>query len=132
ILRPFPAEQAGVWPEIFPSEKGQTAIPRRLKTDRIGCAVVTDESTSQGVLYGQTFLELDVDRELILSASGATALWVNDTLVLERDVRVWGIWPKFGVRVALSKGRHRVLWKFGDPSSALRVVNLDGSPAGVR
>lgn len=131
ILRPFPAERAGVWPEIFPSEKGQTAIPRRLKTDRIGCDVVTDESTSQGVFYGQTFLELDEDRELILSASGATALWVNDTLILERDVRVWGIWPKFGVRVTLPKGRHRVLWKFGDPSSALRVVNLDGSPAHV-
>ncbi len=132
ILRPFPAERAGVWPEIFPSEQGQTAVPRRLETDRIGCDVVTDESTSQGVFYGQTFLELDEDRELILSASGATALWVNDALVLERDVRVWGIWPKFGVRISLPKGRHRVLWKFGDPSSALRVVELDGRPAKVR
>lgn len=132
ILRSFPAERAGVWPEIFEAELGQTSTPRRLKTDRIGCDVLTDESTNQGVFYAQTFLELDKDRELILSASGSTSLWVNDSLVLERDVRVWGIWPKFGVRLKLKKGRHRVLWKVGDPSSALRVVELNGKPANVK
>src|SRR5690606_9692216 len=56
-------------------------------------------------------------------------IWINDNLVLDRDVRIWGIWPKFAVRVKLPQGRHRVLWKFGDPSSALRVVELDGKPA---
>jgi tetratricopeptide (TPR) repeat protein len=136
ILRSFPAERAGVWPEIFPTEAGQTSTPtstpRRLKTDRIGCDVITDESTSQGVFYAQTFLELDEPKELILSASGSTALWVNDSLVLERDVRVWGIWPKFGVALQLPAGRHRVLWKVSDPSAALRVVGLDGKPAKVR
>lgn len=132
ILRSFPAERAGVWPEIFDAEPGQTSTPRRLETDRIGCDVVTDESTHQGIFYGQTFLELSEERELILSASGATSLWVNDSLVLERDVRVWGIWPKFGVRIRLPKGRHRVLWKVGDPSSALRIVELDGRAAKLK
>jgi hypothetical protein len=132
ILRTYPAERAGVWPEIFKAEEGQTSTPRRLKTDSIGCDVVTDETTRSGVFYGQTFIELEEERELIMSASGATHLWVNDSLVLERDVRTWGIWPKFGVRLKLAAGRHRVLWKFGDPSSALRVVELDGRLAEVK
>lgn len=131
ILRSFPAECAGVWPEIFEEEPGQTSTPQRLKTDQIGCDVIADEPTDQGIFYGQTFLELEEERELILSASGSTSLWVNDSLVLERDVRIWGIWPKFGVRLKLQKGRHRVLWKVGDPSSALRVVELNGKPAKV-
>lgn len=132
ILRSFPAERAGVWPEIFPAEEGQTTTPRRLETDRIGCDVVTDESTHSGIFYGQTFLELDAPRDLILTASGATHLWVNDKLVLHRDVRTWGIWPKFGVHIQLPAGRHRVLWKVGDPSTALRVVELDGRPAKMK
>lgn len=132
ILQEFSAEAPGPWPNRFDKDPNQNSSPRRLKTEQIGCDVVADEATWSGIFYGQTFIETDRPRELILSAAGATHLWINDSLVLHRDVRKWGIWPKFGVRVALPPGRHRVLWKFGDPSSALRIVESDGKPAQVR
>jgi tetratricopeptide (TPR) repeat protein len=132
ILRHFEAEAPGPWPARFEMEPAQATTPRRLKTEQIGCDVLSADATWSGIFYGQTFIENDQPRELILSAAGATHLFINDSLVLHRDVRSWGIWPKFGVKIQLPAGRHRVLWKFGDASSALRIVNSDGSPANVK
>ncbi len=132
ILRPFAAEQAGVWPSKFEKDPHQPSSPQQLKTSRVGCDVQGNESTFSGIFYGQTYIELDEPQELILAAAGSTHLWVNDLLVLHRDVRIWGIWPRFGVSIQLPAGRHRVLWKFGDPSTALRIMTPDGSPAQVR
>lgn len=132
ILRSFGAEDAGPWPAEFKKDPEQASTPRRLKTTQIGCDVTSDEATWSGIFYGQTFIEVDKAQDVIMSAAGATHLWINDSLVLERDVRIWGIWPKFGVRVHLEPGRHRVLWKFGDPSSALRIVKVNGKPAKLK
>jgi tetratricopeptide (TPR) repeat protein len=125
ILRSFPAEAAGPWPRSWPGSPGRPD-PRQLEVERTGCDVEPTDAKGTGVFYAQSFLELDRDEDLILSASGATAIWVDDTLVLERDVRTWGVWPRFGVRLGLAAGRHRVLWKVGDGGTALRVVRPDG------
>lgn len=127
ILRSFPAEEPGPWPQSWPESPGHPQ-PRQLAVERGGCDVAPADAVESGVFYAQTFLELEREEDLILSASGATAIWVDDVLVLERDVRVWGVWPRFGVRVRLSPGRHRVLWKAGDGSTAMRVVHEDGRP----
>ncbi len=128
VLRSFPAELPGVWPARFDREEGQARSPRRLQTDAGGCDVMADEPTDGGVFYAQTFLELKDPQDIILSASGAIQIWVNDALVLERDVRIWGIWPKFATHIKLPAGRHRILWKIGDPATALRAVSPNGKP----
>jgi len=129
ILRAFPAEEPGPWPKSWNATPGRSH-PRQLETTRVGCDVEPNEATEGGVFYAQTFLELEQDERLILSASGATAIWVDDHLVLDRDVRTWGVWPRFGAKVHLGAGRHRVLWKVGDGGTALRVVREDGRPWG--
>ena len=44
-----------------------------------------------------------------IAVQGAFAIFVDDTEVLTRDTRVWGIWPRFAARVRLEAGRHRIL-----------------------
>lgn len=129
VLRTFDPSRPGVWPVRFQKDEGQTRAPRKLETEVAGCDIVADEVTDPGVFYAQTFLELDDAQDLILSASGAHQLFINDVLVLDRDVRLWGIWPQFGAAVHLPVGRHRVVWKTNQESTALRVVSRDGKPA---
>ena len=131
ILRSFEAERPGVWPARFVKDDGQNRAPRRLETEVAGCDVITKDVTDPGVFYAQTFLTLTEPKDLILSASGAHQLFINDQLVQNRDVRVWGIWPKFGVAVRLPPGRHRVLWKTNQESTALRVVEPNGQPSAL-
>ena len=129
ILRAFPAEEPGPWPQSWPASPGRSQ-PRQVAVEHTGCDVAPTDAVESGVFYAQTFLELEREEDLILSASGATAIWVDDVRALDRDVRIWGVWPRFGVRVRLPAGRHRVLWKVGDGSTALRVVHEDGRPWG--
>ncbi len=129
-LRSFPAEKPGPWPQAFPQGEGPSR-PRQIETESYGCDVEADEVVREGIFYGESYLELEEQRELILTASGATKIWVDDQLVLERDVRSWGNWPRFGTRVTLAPGRHRVLWKMGDAATALRIMKPDGRPSGV-
>lgn len=131
IVRKFDAERAGVWPERWETEPGHVAPPRRLKTTQVGCDVIVDEAVTPGIFYGETFITVKEPVEVIVTAGGATELWVNDALALHRDIRVWGIWPKFGARIHLSAGRHRFVWKFGDASTALRIVELSGKRAEI-
>lgn len=127
VLRAFAPERPGPWPERFVAD-GVDEVPRRLSTERVGCDVEVDEPVGGGVFYAETYLNLDRPEDLVLSASAATRVWIDDQLVLDRDVRTWGIWPKFGVRVKLGRGVHRVLWKTANAGTALRVVRPDGRP----
>ncbi len=129
MLRSFPAEEAGLWPARFEGEAGTWQRPRILKVETSGCAVVADEPVSDGIFYGQTFVNLEEERTVVLTAGGATQLWVNDHLVLERDLRAWGSWPKIATEVTLPPGRHRISWKTREAQTSLRVLNPDGRPA---
>lgn len=126
-LRSFSAEEPGPWPYAFPQED-QAARPIQVETRRYGCDVEASEAQFPGIFYGESYIELDQSEELIVTASGATKIWVDDYLVLERDVREWGVWPRFGAKLRLGAGRHRVMWKMGEPSTALRLLRSDGRP----
>src|SRR5690606_7467854 len=67
----------------------------------------------------------------ILAVSGAWRVWVDDRQVLDRDVRTWGIWPRYGVALELEPGRHRILAKMGATNTAIRVLTADGRPLQV-
>ena len=130
ILHAFSAERPGPWPQLF-SEEGQNSAAHQLTTQRFGCDVQAAEPTARGVFYAESYLVLSQPQDVILAAAGATRLWVDDQLVLDRDIRQWGIWPKFGASIHLKAGRHRVLWKLADAATGLRVTSLNGQPAVV-
>jgi cellulose synthase operon protein C len=130
-LRTFAAESPGPWPQRFVPEAGRREVPRVLESARSGCAIYADEAVGPGVYYVETYFELDEDGPLILTVDGAFAIWVDDALVLERDVREWGSWVNFGSQLALSKGRHRLVARIGDTSTSIRLLDADGTPAAV-
>src|SRR5690606_26660759 len=80
-----------------------------------------------GVYYVQSFLDLDAERDVVIAVQGAHAVWVDDTPVLERDLSVWGVWPRFGVRLRLSAGRHRILARLLSPETSIRVLSPTGA-----
>jgi len=56
----------------------------------------------------------------IASAAGAHhghgpgyAVFVDDVEVLRRDRAAWGVWPRYGVRLRLGAGRHRLVARPG-------------------
>ena len=102
--------------------------PTCWRRSRAGCEVIADEAVTPGVFYAESYLELGEASEVILASQGALALWVDDRLVLDRDPRTWGVWPKFGVQVRLGAGRHRVLARLSEPRTLLRALRPDGTP----
>ena len=131
ILRSFEPERAFGWPAHFEREPGQARTPSRLKTEQSGCDVVVAEPTDGGIFYFQTFVDVEEPQDVIMTASGAHQLWVDDSSVLQRDIRIWGIWPRFGVQLHLDPGRHRIVWKTNQSSSALRITTPQGKAAEV-
>lgn len=131
VLRHFPAEAPGPWPQQWESDEGVVEAPRVLETERHGCWVSAAAPTGSGVFYGEAYVELSEAQDLIIAMPGAFALWIDDRLMLDRDPRIWGIWPKFGVAVRLGAGQHRILGRLTDAETSLRVMHLDGRPARI-
>jgi tetratricopeptide (TPR) repeat protein len=126
--RHFAAEAPGPWPRRWPAEDASGIAPTILSSVAHGCDVMADEAVNGGVFYGESYLQLDAPADVILAAHGALALWVDDRLVLDRDPSTWGVWPKFGVQLRLSAGRHRVLVRLAEAQTLLRVLRPDGTP----
>ena len=129
-LRPFPPEGPGSWALRWAPDAETGEAAHVLKTTTHGCVVTSDEPLPDGIAYVETFLDVDQPTELVLAVQGAFAIWVDDVPVLRRDLREWGGWLKFGVRLDLEQGRHRVVAKLGVPSTAIRVLYPDGRPYG--
>ncbi|HMJ10308.1 MAG TPA: hypothetical protein VK524_02825, partial [Polyangiaceae bacterium] len=100
-LKHFAAERPGAWPSHWPAEAGLTQAPRILKIEQEGCLASVEEPANDGIFYAETYFELPRAREVLLAAQGALAIWVDDRLVLERDPREWGVWPRFGSQLRL-------------------------------
>jgi tetratricopeptide (TPR) repeat protein len=130
-IRTFPAEKPGPWPYRWDPEPGVAKAPRLLRVESHSCAVKSDEHVGDGMFYVETFFDLPDDRELLIAVQGALAVRVDDALVLDRDVRQWGVWPRFGVSVKLTAGRHRLVARVGDPSTSIRLLRPDGTPSGI-
>jgi cellulose synthase operon protein C len=128
LQRSFPPEAPGPWPRRWPVDAASGAAPEVLETSSQGCEVLADGPLPQGVFYAESFLELGQSEDVILAAQGALALWVDDRLVLDREPRRWGVWARFGTRLRLSAGRHRVLARLSEPRTLLRAMHADGTP----
>lgn len=129
--RSFEAEAPGPWPTHWKGDEGIYVQPHILKAEKQGCEIESAEPSQTGVYYAETYIDLPAERDVIVAVQGALAIWVNDALVLERDTRVWAIWPKFGARMRLPAGRHRILARVADSRTAIRLLKADGSPLEV-
>ncbi len=129
--RTFAAETPGPWPPSWPEDPTRGTVPHVLRVEQHRCFASSTENTEDGVFYVQTFFTTNDDRDLIVAVQGAVEIWLDDVTVLERDLRQWGSWQKFGVTVRVGAGRHRVLARVISDGSSVRLLATDGRPAGV-
>ncbi len=132
------AERAGPWPPVFPRDPQRRGPPRVLGAERRGCqlSAVAPEGPGEGgatggIFYVETFVDLPAEREMLVAVQGAYAILVDDVEVLTRDTKQWGIWPRFGVRLRLGPGRHRIVARVGGRDTSIRLLAPDGTPLGV-
>ncbi len=130
-LRSFPAELPAPWPVIWAPDALRATVPRVLPARQHRCVAVADTQVPEGVFYAETFFRTRGDRELIVAVQGAVAVWVDDSPVLTRGAETWGSWQRFGVHLAVGDGRHRVLARLLTPAASVRLLNPDGTAAGV-
>ena len=127
----YDAEKPGPWPRVFAGDPQRTIRPRIVSAERSGCHFSPTEPTEGGIFYAETFLDLPAEREVIIAVQASLAVFVDDVEVLNRDPKQWGIWPRFGVHLRLSKGRHRIVARVGNPNTAIRILQPNGLPLGI-
>ncbi|WP_433929508.1 hypothetical protein AB3662_37815 [Sorangium cellulosum] len=134
----YEAERAGPWPPVFPRDPRRADPPRVLGAERRGCqlSAVAPEgapgaTARGGIFYVETFVDLPAEREMIVAVQGAFAILVDDVEVLTRDTKQWGIWPRFGARLRLGPGRHRILARVGSGDTSIRLLAPNGTPLGL-
>ncbi len=126
--RAFPAEDAP-WPAVFPVDPLRGSAARVVKTEQARCVAASTEPSLEGVFYAETYVTADTDRDIVVAVQGAVKVWVDDVPIMERDLRNWGVWQRFGGAARISKGRHRILARIVSDSASIRVLNPDGTPA---
>jgi tetratricopeptide (TPR) repeat protein len=131
-MRSFPPEKPGPWPARFSPEPGMGEPPRIVESERDGCYVSVKEASGAGIYYVETFFDLPKQTDVLVAIQGAYALWMDDHLVLSRDLREWGSWPRFAAALRLSPGRHRLLGRVGEPGTSIRLLHADGRPLDVK
>ncbi|MFO0678235.1 MAG: tetratricopeptide repeat protein [Polyangiaceae bacterium] len=129
--RSFPAELPGPWPVSWPVDPIRRVAPRVLKVEQPRCLAVAQERTGDGIFYSETYFTTKEPKDLVIAVQGSLTTWVDDAPVLSRDLRDWGVWQRFGVAVHVGAGRHRILSRVLNDASSIRILNLDGTPAGV-
>jgi tetratricopeptide (TPR) repeat protein len=127
--RSFGAERPGPWPPSWPAEAVRGTAPHVLKVEQHRCYGGSTEDVGDGVFYAQTFFTSKDRADVLVAVQGALALWIDDTLVLERDLRQWGVWQRFGTVVRVGPGRHRVLARLMTDGASVRLLTPDGRPA---
>jgi tetratricopeptide (TPR) repeat protein len=128
--RSFAAERSP-WPPAWPEDPSRGSVPHILKTERHRCLTASTEKTEDGIFYVETFFDVPEDRDVLVAVQGAAAVWVDDVPVVDRDLRQWGVWQKFGGAVRVPKGRHRLLARTMNDAASVRLMNLDGSAANL-
>lgn len=124
----FAAEKPGPWPLVFEKDPARSAPPRVIKSERRGCSLRPAESVEGGIYYVETFVNAPAERDVIIAVQSALALYVDDVEVLTRDTAQWGIWPRFGTRLRLQGGRHRILARVAGAETAIRLMTPAGLP----
>jgi tetratricopeptide (TPR) repeat protein len=129
--RSFPAELPGPWPPSWPLDPIRGSAPHVLKVEQHRCLASSTENSEEGIFYVQTFFSASSELDLIVAVQGAVKVWVDDTPVLERDLRDWGVWQRFGVTLHVGAGRHRVLARVISDGSSVRLLTPEGRAADV-
>jgi tetratricopeptide (TPR) repeat protein len=129
--RSFGAERPGPWPPTWPDEAVRGIAPHVLRSDQHRCYTGSVEDVGEGIFYAETFFTTKEPTDAIVAVQGALAIWVDDALVLDRDLRQWGVWQRFGAAVRVAGGRHRVVARLMTDGSSVRLLTLDGRPADV-
>ncbi|RLB60198.1 MAG: hypothetical protein DRI90_14280, partial [Deltaproteobacteria bacterium] len=124
----FEAERPAPWPARFAPDPRSGRVPQTMALSRHACLLSPTRSVGQGVYYVQSFIDLPAARDVIIAVQGAYGLFVDDTRVLTRDRANWGVWPRFGVRLRLSAGRHRILARLIGSETSIRVLGPTGAP----
>jgi tetratricopeptide (TPR) repeat protein len=124
----WPAERSP-WPPSWPEDPFRGSVPHVLKTERHRCLTASTEKTEDGVFYVETFFDAPAERDLLVAVQGAVAVWVDDVQIVDRDLRTWGIWQRFGGAAHVAKGRHRVLARVLNDAGSIRLLNMNGTAA---
>jgi tetratricopeptide (TPR) repeat protein len=130
-LRNFAPEAPSPWPAAWQADAMRGSIPHVLPVTMTRCSAVSEEQVQDGVFYAETFFTTRGDRELYVAVQGAVKVWVDDAVVLSRGTEDWGSWQRFGAHVSVAEGRHRVLARILTPATSVRLLNPDGTPAGL-
>jgi tetratricopeptide (TPR) repeat protein len=128
--RSFAAERAP-WPPSWPEDPSRGSVPHVLKTERHRCLTASTEKAEDGIFYVETFFEAPAERDVLVAVQGAAVVWIDDVPVVDRDLRQWGVWQRFGGAVHVPKGRHRLLARTMNDAASVRLMNLDGTAANL-
>lgn len=134
VIGPVPRDSApsaepmarGAFPRTLPAEFGALAEARVAETD--GCELPTGAASDATPSFLRKAFRLDTDRTVIVAISRATKVFVDGEQVLERSPSVWGSWARFGARVKLRAGVHRIAAEVVGSPAALFVLDEDGQP----
>ncbi|WP_394824305.1 tetratricopeptide repeat protein [Pendulispora albinea] len=129
--RTFAAEEPRPWPPSWEPDPFRGTRPHVLKVEQHRCLAGSPEQAGKGVYYAEAFFSTDTERDLILAVAGAIKVWIDDVPILERDLREWGVWQRFGAAARVGPGRHRVLARLLNDSTSFRFLQPDGKPAGI-
>jgi hypothetical protein len=129
--RSYPPEDAMPWPPAWPPDPVRASVPHILAVAQNRCLAIADEQVQEGVFYVEAYFRTRGDRELVVSVQGGLAVWIDGTQVLARSADDWGSWQRFGIHVGVGDGRHRVLARTLTPGASVRLLNPDGTAAGL-
>lgn len=129
--RSFPAEEPTPWPLAWAPDPMRGSTPRVLSVTQIRCLAVSEEQVEEGVFYVEAFFSTHGERELVVAVQGAVAVWIDGAPVLSRSAADWGSWQRFGAHVSVGDGRHRVLARTLSAAASVRLLNPDGTAAGL-
>lgn len=127
----FDAEKSP-WPARWAPNQETKIVPHVLPTTRHRCMIGSSEKSAGGIFYAEAFFSTSSARDLLFAAQGAVKMWIDDVPIVERDLRQWGVWQRFGGAAHVESGVHRFTARLVGDATALRVMNLDGSRADVK
>jgi len=131
-LRSFPAEGPEPWPAAWAPDAMRGSVPHVLPVRQSRCLAASDEQVQDGVFYAEAFFDTGDEREIVLAVQGATAVWVDGMQVLARGAEEWGSWQRFGAHLSVAPGHHRIVARSLTPASSVRLLNPNGTAAGLR
>ncbi len=126
--RHFDAEAAGPWPVTFTPDPARLVTPHVVGAKVFGCRLSAAEALDPGIYYVESFVTLPDAHDAIIVVEGASSVLVDDREVLSRDPDEWGSWGRFGVKIGLAAGRHRIVARIASTDTTIRAFDEQGKP----